>query len=543
MKSNPGAASKKPAFGHNQSIMAAAVRDADWSRSPLGPIDTWPEILKGMVGIVLDSPGIRVLLWGPELIFFYNDGYIPLLDSRPNDGIGKRYADFRPDMWPTLRPFVEAARNGVGQIVTHLRTVLRRNGSEETAYFTLAFTPVYGRDGAIAGVLSEIVEITAQVELRDALQAENRRFRELFDQAPVFLALMETPDLRFIYVNSAYERLIGGRDVVGRTAAEALPELEAQGFIKLLNKVYQSGESLIGRDTLCQIRNQSDGSEEQFYLDFIYQPIVDSGGNVTGILCVGSNVTERHVGKEEAERLRGKLHHASRISAMGTMAATIAHELNQPLTAAGNYLAGSQRIAGALVGPDKAALQSTLKRAEEQISRAAHLIRQARNIAIIGSTPRKTVSVKELVERSLELVEVTRGCTNVEFQTSLGPDAIMLRVDPIQVEQVLLNLVRNACEAMSDCPRRELLISSRKLDNGFAEILVRDTGRGLPRDADEDMFAAFTTSTTGGLGIGLSLSRTLVEAHGGSLCADDNPGVGASLRLTLPLAGELDLAA
>lgn len=529
----------KGAFAHNRSVMGMALRDADWQASPLGPIAGWPTSLKTAVGLVLDSAGTKILVWGPELVTFYNDAYIPLLAGAPNDGMGRSYPGFRPDLWVKMRPHLEAAMAGEGQGATQMRTVLRRNGDEETAYYTLCFNPVRDEQGAVAGVLTDFIETTAHVRLADALLAENKRFRALFDQAPVFLALTATADLRIEYVNRAYERLVGARDMVGKTAAEALPELEAQGFIKLLAQVYQSGEPQIGRDTAFQPRNEAGEVPAPLYLDFIYQPIVDAGGAVTGVLCVGSDVTERHVAMAQAERLESDLHHASRMSAMGTMATTIAHELNQPLTAAGNYLSGCRRMVESLEGPGRATLQGALDRAEQQVRRAGEIVSRARTIVVSDSARHRVVSMNDMVAHAIELVAATRGCGAVEIRSCLSSDDTLLCVDPVQIEQVLLNLMRNACQAMASSKRRELTISSRELGDGFAEIFLQDTGCGLPGDAEGDVFAAFVKSTTGGLGVGLSLSRTLVEAHGGTMSASNNPDGGASFRFTLPMAGAL----
>jgi two-component system sensor kinase FixL len=316
---------------------------------------------------------------------------------------------------------------------------------------------------------------------------------------------------------------------------EAVGELEAQGFIALLTEAYETGEAVICRDRSFLLQT---GREEpkQCYYDFIYQPIVSAEGVVTGVLFAGSDVTERHLEKEQAERLQRELDHASRMSAMGTMAATLAHELNQPLTAALNYLASCRRLFASLDEPMKSSVTRAVDMAEQQVCRAADVIRGARALVEVALITRDFISVNDLVARAIILAKASNECPNVNIDTRLDPNATMVCVDPVQAEQILLNLIRNACQAMSGSTLRELLISSKAVGTGFVEILVRDSGQGLPGGDVTAPFAVFGKSTTGGMGVGISLSRTLIETHGGRMWAENNPEGGATFGFTLPLA-------
>lgn len=522
-------------FPGNRSEVAEVLRRVDWANHPLGPIENWPVSLKTAVGIVLDSPAMKVMTWGREANFtFYNDAFVPFLGAARVHGIGRPYPEYRPHVWPVIKPFIEAAHAGNPKETVQMRAVVRRTGEEDFGHFAITFTPIRDDHGAIAGVMGELVETTEHVELQNALEAENRRHRELFDQAPVFMGLAgPPPDYITHYTNRAFQKLVGNRDIIGLSTAEGLPELVPQGFIALMDQACASKEPVIGWDVPFILHNEIEDRPEMHYLDFIYQPVISAEGEVTGVVCVGSDVTERHLAREKAEKLQRDLHHVSRVSAMGTMAATIAHELSQPLTAAGNYLAGAERMVRSLEGAGAESLGGLIERARAQISRAGEIIRRARDTAMSDSSPHEVVGLGLLVTRALELIEVTGACAEVQIATQLDPAAEMVCVDPVQIEQVLLNLIRNACQAMARSPRRELSIVSRPRDDGFVELCIADTGTGLPPDAD--VFAAFVRSTSGGLGIGLSLSRTLVESHGGSMWAHNNPDGGASFRFTLPM--------
>jgi two-component system sensor kinase FixL len=526
-------------FAGNDSITAGVLRSVNWAKTPLGPIETWPATLKTAVALVLDTPVIKVMLWGPELITFYNDAYMTFLGANPEHGIGRSYPQYRPHVWRVIQPYVEAGFAGKGEAVTQMRAVTRRTGDEDFGYFAISFTPVRDEDGAVVGVMGDLVETTAHVQLQIALQAENRRQRELFDQAPVFMALTGgAPDYIIQYTNRSFQKLVGGRDMIGIPTADGLPELESQGFLRLMGQAYETRAPVIGWDVPCKLENQPGGPLELHYIDFIYQPIADRDGKLTGILCTGSDVTDRHVAREKAEKLQRDLHHVSRMSAMGTMAATIAHELSQPLTAAGNYLAGGERAIDGLEGAGKEVAKQSLERARQQVGRAGEIIRRVRETAISDRAPHQTVSLEELIASSLELIEVTDGCKDIDVRIELAPDAVMVAIDPVQGEQVLLNLTRNACQAMAASERKELRIASSALADGYARITISDTGPGLPAD---DVFAAFARSTTGGLGLGLPLSRTLVESHGGAMWAHNNPEGGADFHFTLPMRAALDM--
>ena len=173
--------------------MVDALRAADWGQSVLGPIERWSASLRGAVESVLDSPSARLLTWGPDFITIYNDAYVPVLGLDPQNGTGRPFAQFLPNMWLKIEPQLRAAMEGHGQIVTQLRSVRRTDESEETVFFRLSFTPIRDADGVVRGVMQDLVETTSYLKIQHELSSENRRFRELFNQAPVFLLLASFP--------------------------------------------------------------------------------------------------------------------------------------------------------------------------------------------------------------------------------------------------------------------------------------------------------------------------------------------------------------
>ncbi len=211
---------------------------------------------------------------------------------------------------------------------------------------------------------------------------------------------------------------------------------------------------------------------------------------------------------------------------------------NQPLTASANYLTASRRMLQELEGATKSNVQFGLKAAEAQIRKAGEIIRRMRDIVAQRRGTRERCSLRSLIASAHHLLEASHSCQDLDLRTRISAGAEWVMVDPIQIEQVLLNLMRNACEAMSDLKPPQLLASATPTDEGQVEVQVRDYGRGLSDDALEKLFSSFGESTTGDLGVGLSISRTILEAHGGRIWVENANSGGARFHFTVARAPE-----
>lgn len=245
------------------------------------------------------------------------------------------------------------------------------------------------------------------------------------------------------------------------------------------------------------------------------------------------DISERKAAEAQLEQLQAELIHVSHGIAMGAMAATLAHELNQPLAAASNYLAGSRRLITQALQPDHEALLG-LTEAEAQIRRAGEIIRRVRRLLRNDDKQREAVSLRQMIERVAKLVEASGICPDLTLTLRIPRSADRLCVDQVQIEQVLLNLFRNACEAMKDRAQPEISVSASQASSELIEVRVTDKGDGMSEATLASLFTAYGESTTGGLGVGLSISRTIIEAHGGQIWAENNPGEGVTFHFTVP---------
>jgi PAS domain S-box-containing protein len=271
------------------------------------------------------------------------------------------------------------------------------------------------------------------------------------------------------------------------------------------------------------------------YADIFDRGFIIRDGEGRGVRAVGAmaDLTERHRAEAEMRRMQAELIHVSRLSAMGTMASTLAHELNQPLTALGNFISGAKRIAKR-TGIDDPALGQALDAAEVGALRAGEIVRRLRELVSRGTVAFLVEHLPRLIEDAAVLAFIDAGALGVSHRLELDPGATWVRADRVQIQQVLINLVRNAVEALEGKACKEILISTRAIGRDMVEIAVADSGAGLGSGDIDSLFSQFMTTKRGGMGIGLPISRTIVEAHGGKIWGENRPEGGAVFRFTLP---------
>jgi two-component system sensor kinase FixL len=521
-----------------------AIKQVDWDGHPLGPAAHWSPALRSNLYTILNSAAPKILLWGQRLSIFYNDAYAKLVQRDDCVGIGSAYPDFRPGLWPRVRESVEAALRGEGSVIQEFRIEAGQSGAPTSGVFHLFYSPVLDEDGRTSGVLVDIYDMTDRKAIEENLLDEISLLNALFSTTPVLIAYASAAELKLEYVNSAFGRMLDDRPLIGRRVEDAIPEVVEQDFLKILEQVRASGQPWEGREVPVGFVTPGESEPHVRFLDFVYQPMHSAPGSVEGILFSGYDVTDRRNARKETERLRHELLHSSRMSAMGTMAVTIAHELNQPLTAAANYLAAADFLArqDGRSAPETDALRA----ASDQVLRAGIIVRRMRSLVQGGQARTASFDLERSIGRAIELVRASGGLEDFAVDVAIAPDCGRAVGDDVQIEQVLVNLLRNAAEASEGSQRRAAGLEVAPAGDDMIEIRLRDWGPGLPPERLDDLFGPIGEPSDGpGLGVGLSLCRTIVEAHGGKISARNGEDGGAVLSFTLPAAmdpAEFELA-
>ncbi len=331
--------------------------------------------------------------------------------------------------------------------------------------------------------------------------------------------------------SSAAERLFGysASEVLGKNVDMMMPSPYRENHDGYLGRYLRTGERRIIGIGRIVVGERKDGST--FPMELAVGEMRSGDRRFfTGFI---RDLTERQKTEARLQELQSELVHISRLTAMGEMASTLAHELNQPLSAIANYLKGSRRLLEGSADQRSNTMRDAMDKAAEQALRAGQIIRRLRDFVARGESERRVESMKKLVEEASALALVGAKDQGVRVRFMFDPAVELVLADKVQIQQVLLNLLRNAIEAMETSDKRELTVSSAAAEDDMVTISVADTGSGIASEMTSQLFQPFVTTKRHGMGVGLSISRTIVEAHGGRIWADSNPGGGTTFRFTL----------
>jgi two-component system sensor kinase FixL len=340
--------------------------------------------------------------------------------------------------------------------------------------------------------------------------------------------------------STAAERLFGctNAEVIGKNVKILMPSPYRESHDGYIERYLRTGDRRIIGIGRVVVGERKDGST--FPMELAVGEM--RSGNQRFFTGFIRDLTERQRTEARLHELQSELVHISRLTAMGEMASTLAHELNQPLSAIANYMKGSRRLLEKSSESTAALLRDAMEKASEQALRAGQIIKRLRDFVSRGETERRVENARKLVEEASALALVGARNQGVRVKFDFDPAADLVLADRVQIQQVLLNLMRNAVEAMETSERRELTIATAKDSDDTVAISVADTGCGIAPEASSQLFQPFFTTKRQGMGVGLSISRTIVEAHGGKLEALPNAGGGTIFRLTLRAVTEKDLS-
>jgi two-component system sensor kinase FixL len=387
--------------------------------------------------------------------------------------------------------------------------------------------------GAVAAVVGEWAvqrrrkrEASARV-----LRERDAHLRSILDTAPEAMIVINASGIIQSYGQSA-ERMFGWRasEVLGRNISMLMPEPFRSQHDNYLQRYLATGEKRIIGIGRIVVGERKDGAT------FPMELAVGEAGSGPGRLFTGfvRDLTERQQNEARLEELQSEVVHISRLSAMGEMASALAHELNQPLSAIANYLNGARKLIARGPGSE-AKVSEAVEKAADQALRAGDIIRRLRDFLARGEGERSVESLAKLVHEACGLALVGAKESGVAVSYRMAPFLDRVIVDRVQIQQVIVNLVRNALDAMQEQGGGRLDVST-SVDGEMAMVNVADTGPGIDEQAAARLFQPFVTTKPNGMGVGLSICRTIVEAHGGRIWTEANPGGGAVFHFTVPLA-------
>lgn len=511
-------------------------------------------------------------------VVFVNDAFCRLTGFAPQEVLGRNCRFLQgPQTDPLTLERIGAALEAAEPIETDIRSY-RKDGEPFWARWSIA--PVHDAGGSATCFVANLADVTsehdvlalrqdhaatlarleqrlqAEITERERVEAAFRRTLAAANEAQTALmeremhlrSVLETvPDAMIVIDSHATmqsfsataERLFGyeRHEAIGQNVSMLMPSPYQEQHDLHLRHYFKTGEKRVIGRARVMVGRRKDGSTFPMEL-WVGETLSAGHRSFTGFV---RDLTEHEATRQRLLDLQAELIHLSRFTAMGEMASALAHELNQPLTAVVSYLNGSRRL---LTGSDNLQtlmIRDAIERAAEQALRAGQIIRRLRQFVARGESERHIESLAKLIEEASALALIGIKESGVRVGFALDPRMTFVLVDKVQIQQVLLNLIRNAIEAMQETTRRVLTIATAQRDGGVVEISVADTGPGIAPTIAGQLFQPFITTKPEGMGIGLSISRTIIEAHGGHLWAEPNPDGGTTFRMTLKIMNTEDL--
>ena len=394
---------------------------------------------------------------------------------------------------------------------------------------SLSLFVIIGMGIAWSGELLQRSRTRASSSGHDAI-AREAHLQSILDTIPEGMIVIDECGIIQSF-SSAAERLFGYKsgELIGTNVKGLMPSPYRESHDDYLARYLRTGERRIIGIGRVVVGERKDGST--FPMELAVGEMRSSERRFfTGFI---RDLTERQKTEARLQELQAELVHISRLTAMGEMASTLAHELNQPLSAIANYLKGSRRLLEGSSDEQARMLREAMEKAADQALRAGQIIRRLRDFVARGESERRVESVRKLVEEASALALVGAKDKGVRIRFQFDPAIDLVLADKVQIQQVLLNLIRNALEAMEGCSKRELIVSTASAGDGMLSISVTDTGVGLAPEIASQLFQPFVTTKRHGMGVGLSISRTIVEGHGGQIVCETNPAGGTIFRFTL----------